>query len=152
MKRILYYTLIVLCVAACGQSASQEENTSAEYKMKSVTRSDILLEETYPASIEGRQSIRIIPRVEGYLQEIKVKEGQRVKKDQVLFILDQAEKELDPQRYMRVNRQFIVNAAAVEKLSNWFLGKMRVHLKGHPDTEIIVSKEKATSVKKWLDS
>lgn len=90
MKRILYYTLIVLCVAACGQSAPQEENTSAEYETKSVTRSDILLEETYPASIEGRQSIRIIPRVEGYLQEIKVKEGQRVKKDQVLFILDQA--------------------------------------------------------------
>lgn len=66
--------------------------------------------------------------------------------------LDQAEKELDPQRFMRVNRQFIVNAAAVEKLSNWFLGKMRVHLKGYTDTEIIVSKEKATPVKKWLDS
>lgn len=48
------------------------------------------MEETYPASIEGRQSIRIIPRVEGYLQEIKVKEGQRVRKGQVLFILDQA--------------------------------------------------------------
>lgn len=66
--------------------------------------------------------------------------------------LDQAEKELDPQRFMRVNRQFIVSAAAVEKLSNWFLGKMRVHLKGYPLAEIIVSKEKATSVKKWLDS
>ena len=65
--------------------------------------------------------------------------------------LDQAEKELDPQRFMRVNRQFIVNASAVEKLSNWFLGKMRVHLKGYPDAEIIVSKEKATSVKRWLD-
>jgi hypothetical protein len=28
---------------------------------------------------------------------------------------------------------------------------MRVHLKGYPDTQIIVSKEKATSVKRWLD-
>ncbi len=65
--------------------------------------------------------------------------------------LDQAEKELDPQRFMRVNRQFIVSAAAVDKLSNWFLGKMRVHLKGFPETEIIVSKEKASSVKRWLD-
>ena len=63
MKRILYYTIFVLCAAACGQSASQEENTSAEYETKSVTRSDILLEETFPASIEGCQSIRIIPRV-----------------------------------------------------------------------------------------
>ena len=65
--------------------------------------------------------------------------------------LDQAEKEMDPQRFMRVNRQFIVNIAAVEKLSNWFLGKMRVHLKGYPETEIIVSKEKAPTVKRWLD-
>lgn len=90
MKRILYYTIIALCVAACGQSTSQEENTTAEYETMTVSRSDISLEETYPASIEGRQSIRIIPRVEGYLQEIKVKEGQRVRKGQVLFILDQA--------------------------------------------------------------
>ena len=65
--------------------------------------------------------------------------------------LDQVEKELDPQRFMRVNRQYIVSASAVEKLSTWFLGKMRVHLKGYPDTEIIVSKEKASSVKRWLD-
>lgn len=90
MKRIFYYTLIVLCVAACGQSAPQEESTSSEYETMSVSRQDISLEESYPASIEGRQSIRIIPRVEGYLQEIRVKEGQRVRKGQVLFVLDQA--------------------------------------------------------------
>ena len=90
MKRILYYTLIILCAAACGQSTSQEDNATADYETMTISRSDILLEESYPASIEGRQSIRIIPRVESYLQEIKVKEGQRVKKGQVLFILDQA--------------------------------------------------------------
>ena len=55
-----------------------------------VRRSDITLEQTYPASIEGRQSIRIIPRVEGYLSEIRIKEGQRVRKGQVLFVIDQA--------------------------------------------------------------
>ncbi len=53
---------------------------------------------------------------------------------------------------MRVNRQYIVNAAAVEKLSAWFLGKLRVHLKGYPNEEIIVSKDKAAVVKRWLDS
>lgn len=90
MKRILYYTIFVLCVAACGQRVSREESASTEYETMTLSRSDISLEETYPASIEGRQSIRIIPRVEGYLQDIKVKEGQRVKKGQVLFVLDQA--------------------------------------------------------------
>ena len=90
MKRCFYYyTFIILC-AACGQNVSPENNAPSEYETMTVTRSDISLEESYPASIEGRQSIRIIPRVEGYLQEIKVKEGQRVRRGQVLFVIDQA--------------------------------------------------------------
>ena len=66
--------------------------------------------------------------------------------------LEEAESQLDPQRFMRVNRQFIVNAAAVSKLSTYFLGKMRIHVNAFPDTEIIVSKDKVTTVKRWLDS
>ena len=66
--------------------------------------------------------------------------------------LEEAEAQMDPQRFMRVNRQYIVSAAAVDKLSAWFLGKLRVHLKGYPDEEIIVSKDKAAVVKRWLDS
>ena len=66
--------------------------------------------------------------------------------------LEEAESQLDPQRFLRVNRQYIVNAAAVSKLSTYFLGKMRVHVAAFPDTEIIVSKDKVASVKRWLDS
>lgn len=66
--------------------------------------------------------------------------------------LEEAEAQLDPRRFLRVNRQYIINAAAVEKLSAWFLGKMRIYIKGYPDEEIIVSKEKTASVKRWLDS
>ena len=66
--------------------------------------------------------------------------------------LEEAESQLDPQRFMRVNRQFIVNAAAVSKLSTYFLGKMRIHVSAFQDTEIIVSKDKVASVKRWLDS
>ena len=66
--------------------------------------------------------------------------------------LEEAEAQLDPQRFLRVNRQYIVNTSAVEKLSAWFLGKLRVHLKGYPNEEIIVSKDKAVVVKRWLDS
>lgn len=66
--------------------------------------------------------------------------------------LDEVESQLDPLRFMRVNRQFIINASAVEKLSAYFLGKMRIHMIGSPDAEIIVSKDKVATVKKWLDS
>lgn len=55
-----------------------------------VAKSDITLEQSYPAQIEGRQSVKIIPRVEGYLREIRVKEGQHVRKGQILFVIDQS--------------------------------------------------------------
>ena len=66
--------------------------------------------------------------------------------------LEEVESQLDPQRFMRVNRQFIISAAAVQKLSTYFLGKMRIHMNAAPNEEIIVSKEKVATVKRWLDS
>ena len=66
--------------------------------------------------------------------------------------LEEVESQLDPQRFMRVNRQFIISAAAVQKLSTYFLGKMRIHMMAAPDEEIIVSKDKVATVKRWLDS
>ena len=66
--------------------------------------------------------------------------------------LEEVESQLDPQRFMRVNRQFIIGAAAVQKLSTYFLGKMRIHMTAAPEEEIIVSKDKVAAVKRWLDS
>lgn len=66
--------------------------------------------------------------------------------------LEEVESQLDPQRFMRVNRQFIVSVTAVQKLSTYFLGKMRIHMAAAPDEEIIVSKDKVATVKRWLDS
>ena len=66
--------------------------------------------------------------------------------------LEEVESQLDPQRFMRVNRQFIISAAAVQKLSTYFLGKMRIHMTAAPDEEIIVSKDRVATVKRWLDS
>ena len=71
---------------------------------------------------------------------------------QLGMTLDEVESQLDPQRFMRVNRQYIVNASAEDKLSAWFQGKLRIYIKGFPDDEITVSKEKVSAVKRWLDS
>lgn len=90
MRQSLFYFLIILLSMACGQQGEGSGKIASGYETMVVKRSDITLEQAYPASIEGRQSIRIIPRVEGYLSEIRVKEGQRVRKGQVLFVMDQA--------------------------------------------------------------
>jgi len=75
---------------SCQNKGGEDMADQKSFETMTVSKQDITLSESYPASVEGRQSVKIIPRVEGYLREIKVKEGQHVKKGQVLFVIDQA--------------------------------------------------------------
>ena len=72
----------------------QDETDAAEEavpaELITIQRMNISSEKIYPASIEGRQSVKIIPRIDGYLQYIMIKEGEFVKRDQTLFVMDQA--------------------------------------------------------------
>lgn len=89
MKKLVYMIVAALALMGCQQQ-NEKEKTEGLFETMKVTKQDITLYETYPASIEGRRSIKIIPRVEGYLREIRVKEGQHVKRGQVLFVIDQS--------------------------------------------------------------
>ena len=82
---------MMLSLTACGNRQPQQDvEAGTSHQTMVISRSDITLEQTYPASVEGRQSIRMIPRVEGYLAEIRIHEGQRVRKGQMLFVIDKA--------------------------------------------------------------
>lgn len=65
--------------------------------------------------------------------------------------LEELESQLNPQHFMRINRQYIANINSVESLVAHFLGKMRLRLRHYPDTEIIISRAKVSQVKRWLD-
>ena len=90
MKKMFFILVAVLVMLGCRQHGTEEEAPASVFETMTVAKQDITLEQSYPAQIEGRQSVKIIPRVEGYLCQICVKEGQRVKKGQVLFVIDQA--------------------------------------------------------------
>lgn len=45
--------------------------------------------DVYSATIRGRQDIEIYPQVGGFLTKVCVEEGERVKRGQTLFIIDQ---------------------------------------------------------------
>jgi len=64
--------------------------------------------------------------------------------------LDQIEHDLDPTRFFRINRQFIVKMDAIEEMIAY--SKSRVKLKLNPPSEedAIVSKERSPEFKKWL--
>ncbi|ASK29262.1 DNA-binding response regulator [Chryseobacterium sp. T16E-39] len=65
--------------------------------------------------------------------------------------LEELEKQLDPKMFFRANRQFIINIDSVQQISNYFNGKLKLELIKHPDVEVIVSREKASALKSWMD-
>lgn len=87
MKKLLFVFAILL--SACTGNKQQNADESQSYELLTIAPKNHTVETEYAAQIRGAQDIRIIPRVEGYLQDIRIKEGQHVKKGQLLFVIDQ---------------------------------------------------------------
>lgn len=82
-------TILAILLSSCRFEADNETD-GKHYETVTVGLSDITFRQRFTASIEGRQSVKIIPRVEGYLCDIRVREGQQVRKDDTLFVIDQS--------------------------------------------------------------
>ncbi len=67
------------------------------------------------------------------------------------FTLDDLLNQLDPDLFYRANRQFIVNAEYIRTVHKHFKGKLLVELDHFQGEQILVSSEKSTSFKQWLD-
>lgn len=69
----------------------------------------------------------------------------------VPICMEELEKQLNPNYFFRANRQFIININSIKSLSNYFGGKLKMRLSLYPEIEIIISKDKAPLLKKWID-
>lgn len=74
--------------------------------------------------------------------------GEQVVVPQTLETLEQ---ELEPKKFFRVNRQYIVHVDSIEEVHNFFNGKLKLKVKNSTDEEVIVSRTKAPLFKEWLD-
>lgn len=79
---------------------------------------------------------------------IVTKMGQKYLSD---FTLDDLSNQLDPKYFYRANRQFIINADFITTVHKHFKGKLLVEVDNFNDEQILVSSEKATAFKQWLD-
>jgi len=68
--------------------------------------------------------------------------------DQTLEIL---EKELDPDIFFRISRQFIVSLKSIHKIHQSFNGQLKIELLPALDDGVLLSREKSNQMKKWLD-
>jgi len=73
------------------------------------------------------------------------------KKHLVDFTLDELEKQLDPKIFFRANRQFIINIESITSVHNFFGGKLKLKLKPEALENVIVSREKASTFKEWME-
>ena len=90
IKELIILTSVSFLMVSCQNKTQEEQNELESYELLTVTAQDYMLETEYSASIQGNQDIKIIPRAEGHLMGVYVKEGDRVKEGQLLFRLDDA--------------------------------------------------------------
>lgn len=64
--------------------------------------------------------------------------------------LEQVMQTLDPRRFMRVNKQFILARWSIRKISVWFAGRLLVQLDVTTPESIYVSKNRAAQFKEWV--
>ncbi len=75
-------------MASCKQAPDAGVKPSS-YAVMQLEAADKELSSSYSASIRGRQDIDIYPQVSGTIEKLCVSEGQKVRRGQLLFIIDQ---------------------------------------------------------------
>lgn len=87
LSKMTMVAAVAFVLAGCGPKAVQK--TDLNYKLMEISLQDRNLEKNYSSRIEGKQDIAIYPQISGFITEVCVEEGQKVKKGQTLFIIDQ---------------------------------------------------------------
>jgi DNA-binding LytR/AlgR family response regulator len=67
------------------------------------------------------------------------------------YSLDQLEDLLDPARFFRINRKFIVSSSAILDIISFSNSRLQVKLNSNKSDDLIVSREKVLDFKKWLE-
>ena len=90
MKKIMMFAAATMLLASCGGGGGRPTFGDNEFPVVTVGTSNTTMQSTYPATIKGVQDVEIHPKVQGFITQINVKEGQTVGAGQVLFVLDNA--------------------------------------------------------------
>lgn len=97
--------LSAACLASCRDTVAPQQRT--DYSVLTVEPTEVTLTESYSASVRGCQDIEIYPQVSGTIQRVCVKEGEKVRRGQSLFVIDRVP-------YEAALRTAIANVRAAE--------------------------------------
>lgn len=89
MKKVNFYLALCCLTLLCACQGNQHEQVGTTYKTVVVKTSNQTLFSNYAATLRGKQSVEIRPQVSGVITDIRINEGDAVRKGQILFIIDQ---------------------------------------------------------------
>jgi multidrug efflux system membrane fusion protein len=136
MKRYIFFLLIAALVIACGEKETKKQETSSSIeetlipvqlsKIESVNRSESIVASGLMASSE---EAKLSFKIGGIIQSIYVKEGQKVRKGQVLAALNMTEIDAQVSQakysvekaerdFKRVESMYKDTAATLEQMQN----------------------------------
>ena len=67
------------------------------------------------------------------------------------FTLDQLDGLVDPSRYFRINRKYIVSTDSIQDMISFTNSRLKLVLKTSDDNDVIVARERVQEFKDWLD-
>ena len=68
------------------------------------------------------------------------------------YTMDQLETLLDPRRFFRLNRAYLAQQSAIQDIIHYTTSRLQTVLKPvAPDAQVLVSREKVSTFKSWLD-
>lgn len=73
------------------------------------------------------------------------------KKYPIDFKLDEVENMLNPRKYFRINRQFIVGMNAIDEMKSYTRSRVVIHVKPSSHLDTIVSVERSAAFRSWLE-
>lgn len=88
MKKLMMIAALAATLVSCGGGGGRPTFGDNEFPVVTVGTSSADMQTTYPATIKGVQDVEIRPKVQGFLVQINVKEGQAVSAGQTLFVID----------------------------------------------------------------
>jgi|SRR5690554_249260 len=86
MTKVIVILVAGIFLTACGGNVNEQVASGVEkYKVLALEKTSATLITSYPASLEGVKDIDIRPKIDGYIDEVLVDEGQEVSEGQLLF-------------------------------------------------------------------
>lgn len=101
---------------------------------------------------DGYKSLKV-EDIAYFYSEFKITHAhlQQGQEDIVPQTLEELEQQLDPKVFFRVNRQYIVHINDIQRVHNYFNGKLKLELRSNPEADIVVSRDKAQLLRNWMD-